>query len=67
MEFTIWIVFMVIMDVIHTLVGALAVSDTMWRMGLSSYGQVCANILCIYIFRKYLGSTKEVRLFSKKI
>lgn len=66
MEFTIWIVFMIIMNVIHTLVGALAVSDPVWRIGLGSYGQICANILSIYIFRKYLYSTKEMRLFSKK-
>lgn len=57
---------MIIMNIIHTLVGVIAVSDPMWRVGLSLYSQVCINILCIYIFRKYLCSIKELRLFNKK-
>lgn len=70
MEFIIWIVFwiihVIVMGVIHTLFGVFAVSDPLWMYGLTSYGQLGAIILCIFIFRKYLCSTKELPLFSKK-
>ena len=54
MEFTIWIVYMIIVYVMQTLTAVIPVSDPMWQVGLSLYSQVGANILCIYIFRKYL-------------
>ncbi len=66
MEFTIWIVYMIIMNVVHTLTVVIPVSDPMWQVGLSLYSQVGANILCIYIFRKYLYHKNEMRLISKK-
>ena len=66
MEFTIWIVYMIIMNVVHTLTVVIPVSDPMWQVGLSLYSQVGANILCIYIFRKYLYHKNGLRLISKK-
>ena len=66
MEFTIWIVYMIIMNVVHTLTVVIPVSDPMWQVGLSLYSQIGANILCIYIFRKYLYHKNGLRLISKK-
>ena len=66
MEFTVLIVYMIIANVLHTLMGVIPVSDPMWRVGLSLYSQIGANILCIYIFRKYLYHKNGLRLISKK-
>ena len=66
MEFTIWIVYMIIVYVMQTLTAVIPVSDSMWQVGLSLYSQVGANILCIYIFRKYLYHKNGLRLISKK-
>ena len=66
MEFTVLIVYMIIANVLHTLMGVIPVSDPMWQVGLSLYSQVGANILCIYIFRKYLYHKNGLRLISKK-
>lgn len=66
MEFIVLIVYMFIANVAHTLMGVIPVSDPMWRVGLSLYSQIGANILCIYIFRKYLYYKNGLRLISKK-
>lgn len=66
MEFAILIVYMIIGNVLHTLMLVIPVSDPMWRLGLSLYSQIGANILCIYIFRKYLYHKNGLRLISKK-
>ena len=66
MEFTVLIVYMIIANVLHTLMGVIPVSDPMWQVGLSLYSQIGANILCIYIFRKYLYHKNGLRLISKK-
>ena len=66
MEFTVLIVYMIIANVLHTLMGVIPVSDPMWRVGLGRYSQIGANILCIYIFRKYLYHKNGLRLISKK-
>ncbi|WP_369674115.1 hypothetical protein, partial [Klebsiella pneumoniae] len=52
--------------VMQTLTAVIPVSDPMWQVGLSLYSQVGANILCIYIFRKYLYHKNGLRLISKK-
>ena len=66
MEFAIWIVYIIIVYVMQTLTAVIPVSDPMWRVGLSLYSQIGANILCIYIFRKYLYHKNGLRLISKK-
>ncbi len=66
MEFAIWIVYIIIVYVMQTLTAVIPVSDPMWQVGLSLYSQVGANILCIYIFRKYLYHKNGLRLISKK-
>ena len=50
MEFTVLIVYMIIANVLHTLMGVIPVSDPMWRVGLNLYNQKGANIFFIYIF-----------------
>ena len=66
MEFIVLIVYMFIANVAHTLMVVIPVSDPMWQVGLSLYSQIGANILCIYIFRKYLYHKNGLRLISKK-
>ena len=66
MEFTIWIVYMIIVYVMQTLTAVIPVSDPMWRVGLGRYSWIGASILCIYIFRKYLCHKNGIRLIGKK-
>lgn len=66
MEFTIWIVYMIIVYVMQTLTAVIPVSDPVWQVGLGRYSWVGASILCIYIFRKYLYHKNEMQLISKK-
>ena len=66
MEFTVLIVYMFIANVAHTLSAVMPVPDLMWRLVLGLCSRIGANILCIYIFRKYLYHKNGLRLISKK-
>lgn len=66
MEFIIWIVFRAIMFAGSTLVAVSPISDPTWKTGLGYYSLLCANILGIYIFRKYLCNPGKMRLLSRK-
>lgn len=66
MEFIIWFVLRFIIFALGILVGAIPISDPTWKTGLGYYSMLCANILFIYIFRKYLCNPGKMRLFSGK-